>query len=196
MPPQPLMPPQPPSCRPYRSCRPSLSCRPSRPRALRCIPPPPHLPLQHSHPRLSPSTLTLALNSHPQLSPTRNPHPQLSPSTLTYPQPSPSTLTYPQPSPTTLTLNSHLQDLTAKQKKDQSAVERFQFFRDSHTYAWYADRHAMAQRFLDRYVRQNVAGDTQRASPHASYLHPLAPPSPRPSLSSPLPLIASPSPSL
>ena len=49
------------------------------------------------------------------------------------------------------------QELTAKEKKEQSAVERFQYFREAHTYPWYEQRHEMAQTFLDRFVRQNIA---------------------------------------
>ena len=48
-------------------------------------------------------------------------------------------------------------DLTSKEKKEQSAVERFQYFRDAHTPSWYAERHGTAQKFLDVYVRQNIA---------------------------------------
>ena len=48
-------------------------------------------------------------------------------------------------------------ELTSKEKKEQSAVERFQYFNDAHTPSWYATRHSLAQTFLDRYVRQNIA---------------------------------------
>ena len=37
------------------------------------------------------------------------------------------------------------------------AAERFQFFNDAHTPSWFANRHTLAQTFLDRYVRQNIA---------------------------------------
>eukprot|EP00966_Prymnesium_polylepis_P004480 103105-Prymnesium_polylepis.1 len=52
---------------------------------------------------------------------------------------------------------SDAQELTAKEKKEQSAVERFAYFREAHTFAWYGARHDMAQTFLDRFVRQNIA---------------------------------------
>lgn len=32
-----------------------------------------------------------------------------------------------------------------------------QYFREAHTFAWYEQRHKMAQKFLDRFVRQNIA---------------------------------------
>ena len=48
-------------------------------------------------------------------------------------------------------------DLTKSEKSSLTAVERFQFFRDVHTPAWYAERHATAQQFLDLFVRQNIA---------------------------------------
>ena len=48
-------------------------------------------------------------------------------------------------------------ELSKQHKKEQSAVERFQFFKEVHTPAWHAERHTLAQSFLDRYVRQNIA---------------------------------------
>ena len=48
-------------------------------------------------------------------------------------------------------------DLTKSERLSLTAVERFQFFRDVHTPAWYAERHATAQQFLDLFVRQNIA---------------------------------------
>ena len=48
-------------------------------------------------------------------------------------------------------------ELSKADKKEQSAVERFQYFREAHTFAWYAARHQTAQAFLDRFVRQNIA---------------------------------------
>ena len=48
-------------------------------------------------------------------------------------------------------------ELTAKQKKEQSKIESFQYFSEAHTPAWYAERHGTAQKFLDVYVRQNMA---------------------------------------
>ena len=34
---------------------------------------------------------------------------------------------------------------------------RGRYFNDAHTPAWYETRHAVAQTFLDRFVRQNIA---------------------------------------
>ena len=48
-------------------------------------------------------------------------------------------------------------ELSKAQKKDQSAMERFQAFKELKTWAWHAARHESAQRFLDRFVRQNIA---------------------------------------
>jgi hypothetical protein len=42
-------------------------------------------------------------------------------------------------------------------KKEQTRVEKFNYFREMHTPAWHARRHRLAQTFLDRFVRQNVA---------------------------------------
>lgn len=42
-------------------------------------------------------------------------------------------------------------------KKEQTRVEKFNYFREMHTAAWHARRHRLAQTFLDRFVRQNVA---------------------------------------
>jgi hypothetical protein len=41
--------------------------------------------------------------------------------------------------------------------KEQTRVEKFNYVREMHTPAWHARRHRLAQTFLDRFVRQNVA---------------------------------------
>ncbi|KAK6359728.1 hypothetical protein TWF696_000868 [Orbilia brochopaga] len=41
--------------------------------------------------------------------------------------------------------------------KERSAVESFQAFKELRTAAWHQDRHSHAQRFLDKFMRQNVA---------------------------------------
>jgi hypothetical protein len=48
-------------------------------------------------------------------------------------------------------------ELTAKKKKEQTQIESFQYFREAHTPAWFATRQSLAQSFLDRFVRQNIA---------------------------------------
>lgn len=53
--------------------------------------------------------------------------------------------------------SSDASELSKQERKEQSALERFQYFKEVHTPAWHAQRHAVAQDFLDRYVRQNVA---------------------------------------
>jgi len=42
-------------------------------------------------------------------------------------------------------------------KKEQTKAQTFQFYRDFHTQAWHERRHRIAQSFLDRFVRQNIA---------------------------------------
>ncbi|KAI8849690.1 hypothetical protein BC829DRAFT_416581 [Chytridium lagenaria] len=44
-----------------------------------------------------------------------------------------------------------------KRRKEATKVEQFHSFREVHTETWHARRHALAQTFLDRFVRQNVA---------------------------------------
>ncbi|CAN0216672.1 unnamed protein product, partial [Phaeothamnion confervicola] len=46
---------------------------------------------------------------------------------------------------------------TAYKKEEQTGAEQFAYFRDKPTAAWHARRHALAQVFLDRFVRQNKA---------------------------------------
>ncbi|KAF3919922.1 hypothetical protein AA313_de0201806 [Arthrobotrys entomopaga] len=41
--------------------------------------------------------------------------------------------------------------------KDRTAVEAFQAFKEMRTAAWHVDRHHHAQKFLDKFMRQNVA---------------------------------------
>ncbi|EWC46566.1 hypothetical protein DRE_04289 [Drechslerella stenobrocha 248] len=41
--------------------------------------------------------------------------------------------------------------------KERSAVESFQAFRELRTAAWHQDRHTHAQKFLDQFMRQNIA---------------------------------------
>ncbi|ODQ51905.1 hypothetical protein SAICODRAFT_94475 [Saitoella complicata NRRL Y-17804] len=48
-------------------------------------------------------------------------------------------------------------DLSKKQKKEQTAAERFHAFRDARSASWHARRHEVAQAFLDQFMRQNVA---------------------------------------
>mmetsp|Transcript_22634 Transcript_22634/g.62827 ORF Transcript_22634/g.62827 Transcript_22634/m.62827 type:complete len:2149 (-) Transcript_22634:730-7176(-) len=42
-------------------------------------------------------------------------------------------------------------------KAEQTKAQTFQFYRDVHTQAWHARRHTLAQGFLDRFLRQNIA---------------------------------------
>jgi hypothetical protein len=42
-------------------------------------------------------------------------------------------------------------------KSEQTRAEAFLFYSSSRTHAWHARRHAQAQAFLDRFVRQNIA---------------------------------------
>ncbi|PIL24715.1 hypothetical protein GSI_12601 [Ganoderma sinense ZZ0214-1] len=44
-----------------------------------------------------------------------------------------------------------------KRKREQTAVEKFHSFREVHSLEWHAHRHQLGQRFLDQFVRQNVA---------------------------------------
>ncbi|KAF8075101.1 hypothetical protein FPV67DRAFT_1476000 [Lyophyllum atratum] len=44
-----------------------------------------------------------------------------------------------------------------KRRREQTAVERFHSFREVHSLEWHAHRCELGQRFLDRFVRQNIA---------------------------------------
>ncbi|KAI8996425.1 hypothetical protein BD414DRAFT_477931 [Trametes punicea] len=44
-----------------------------------------------------------------------------------------------------------------KRKREQTAVEKFHSFREVHSLEWHAHRHELGQRFLDQFVRQNIA---------------------------------------
>ncbi|KAE9396876.1 hypothetical protein BT96DRAFT_921812 [Gymnopus androsaceus JB14] len=44
-----------------------------------------------------------------------------------------------------------------KRKRERTDVEKFHSFREVHTLEWHAHRHDVGQRFLDRFVRQNIA---------------------------------------
>ncbi|KAL0953862.1 hypothetical protein HGRIS_005037 [Hohenbuehelia grisea] len=44
-----------------------------------------------------------------------------------------------------------------KRRREQTAVEKFHSFREVHTLEWHAHRHQLGQRFLDQFVRQNIA---------------------------------------
>ncbi|KAH9975966.1 hypothetical protein BGW80DRAFT_1168904 [Lactifluus volemus] len=44
-----------------------------------------------------------------------------------------------------------------KRRKEQTAVEKFHSFRETHSLDWHAHRHELGQTFLDRFVRQNIA---------------------------------------
>ncbi|KAJ3409272.1 hypothetical protein HDV05_004536 [Chytridiales sp. JEL 0842] len=44
-----------------------------------------------------------------------------------------------------------------KRRTEATKVEQFHAFREIHTLEWHARRHSLAQTFLDRFVRQNVA---------------------------------------
>jgi hypothetical protein len=48
-------------------------------------------------------------------------------------------------------------DTTKRRQKGQTAAEAFHSFREVHTASWHAARYGVAQRFLDTFVRQNVA---------------------------------------
>jgi len=55
-------------------------------------------------------------------------------------------------------LGLHLGVAEEKEKdKERTAAERFRFFHEVRTHAWHARRHVVAQQFMDRYVRQNIA---------------------------------------
>ncbi|KAJ5823911.1 C-5 cytosine methyltransferase [Penicillium robsamsonii] len=51
------------------------------------------------------------------------------------------------------TQNSRLRNI----RKNHTAVEAFQYYQAPHSNAWYQDRREHAQRFLDRFARQNIA---------------------------------------
>ncbi|RAK96334.1 putative SNF2 family helicase [Aspergillus ibericus CBS 121593] len=56
--------------------------------------------------------------------------------------------------------------------KQQSAAEKFQSFRAPHSEAWHSHRHEIAQRFLDRFARKNVAEiDEIPSSEHIVLIH-------------------------
>ncbi|KAI9062495.1 hypothetical protein FKP32DRAFT_1593141 [Trametes sanguinea] len=44
-----------------------------------------------------------------------------------------------------------------KRKREQTAVEKFHSFREVHSLEWHAHRHELGQKFLDQFVRQNIA---------------------------------------
>ncbi|KAJ7577007.1 hypothetical protein C8J56DRAFT_870233 [Mycena floridula] len=44
-----------------------------------------------------------------------------------------------------------------KRRRDQTGAEKFHSFREVHSLDWHAHRHALGQKFLDRFVRQNIA---------------------------------------
>ncbi|KAH9072095.1 hypothetical protein EDB83DRAFT_2361141 [Lactarius deliciosus] len=44
-----------------------------------------------------------------------------------------------------------------KRRREQTAVEKFHSFRETHSLDWHAHRHELGQKFLDRFVRQNIA---------------------------------------
>jgi hypothetical protein len=44
-----------------------------------------------------------------------------------------------------------------RRRKGQTAAEAFHSFRETRTASWHAARYQVAQRFLDTFVRQNVA---------------------------------------
>lgn len=48
-------------------------------------------------------------------------------------------------------------ETTKKRQRGQTAAEAFHSFREVHTASWHAARYGVAQRFLDTFVRQNVA---------------------------------------
>ena len=48
-------------------------------------------------------------------------------------------------------------ETTKRRQKGQTAAEAFHSFREIHTASWHAARYDVAQRFLDTFVRQNVA---------------------------------------
>ncbi|KIK50592.1 hypothetical protein GYMLUDRAFT_51100 [Collybiopsis luxurians FD-317 M1] len=44
-----------------------------------------------------------------------------------------------------------------KRRRERTDVEKFHSFREVHTLEWHGHRHTVGQRFLDRFVRQNIA---------------------------------------
>jgi len=57
-----------------------------------------------------------------------------------------------------LGLNLGVAEATStKQLKDRTRAEKFAFFKNMHTQEWHARRHRLAQEFLDKFVRQNIA---------------------------------------
>ncbi|KAI0305877.1 hypothetical protein B0F90DRAFT_1694134 [Multifurca ochricompacta] len=44
-----------------------------------------------------------------------------------------------------------------KRRREQTAVEKFHSFRETHSLDWHAHRHELGQKFLDCFVRQNIA---------------------------------------
>ncbi|KAN0130961.1 hypothetical protein V8E53_011339 [Lactarius tabidus] len=44
-----------------------------------------------------------------------------------------------------------------KRRREQTAVEKFHSFRETHSLDWHAHRHELGQEFLNRFVRQNIA---------------------------------------
>ncbi|KAJ3287354.1 hypothetical protein HK104_008647 [Borealophlyctis nickersoniae] len=48
-------------------------------------------------------------------------------------------------------------EIVKRGRKDQTKAEKFHAFRETHSLAWHVRRHEIAQIFLDRYVRQNIA---------------------------------------
>ncbi|KIP07147.1 hypothetical protein PHLGIDRAFT_431623 [Phlebiopsis gigantea 11061_1 CR5-6] len=44
-----------------------------------------------------------------------------------------------------------------KRKREQTAVEKFHSFREVHSLEWHAHRHEIGQKFLNQFVRQNIA---------------------------------------
>ncbi|KAF9045664.1 hypothetical protein BDZ89DRAFT_1058637 [Hymenopellis radicata] len=44
-----------------------------------------------------------------------------------------------------------------RRRREQTDVEKFHSFREVHTLEWHANRHEVGQRFLDQFVRQNIA---------------------------------------
>lgn len=48
-------------------------------------------------------------------------------------------------------------NLTARRQKSELGVEKLQAFKERHSGAWHLNRHQIAQRFLDRFARRNIA---------------------------------------
>ncbi|KAI9092807.1 hypothetical protein DFS34DRAFT_583593 [Phlyctochytrium arcticum] len=53
------------------------------------------------------------------------------------------------------------EELAKRRLNERTAAEKFEAFKDVYSTAWYARRRAVAQRFLDMFVRRNVAGLTE-----------------------------------